>query len=171
MPLKFIFCSYSGWMFLISRWLLHWVRNSRLLPFYGPAISKGHIADSIPVGRRGKQWSSTDARFSWIRLGNVAGHSGWNSVTWPQPTPEEAGKCSLSCAQGGLVDFWLCWVFVAVWAFLSLQWAGDALLCRVRASRCSGFSCSRSQAPERSGLSSCSSWALEHRLNSCGAWA
>ena len=47
---------------------------------------------------------------------------------------------------------------------------GAALLYRVRASRRSGFSCSRSQAPERLGLSSCSSWALEHRLNSCGAW-
>ena len=50
--------------------------------------------------------------------------------------------------------------------------------CSVRASCCSGFSCwgaqfwsTRTLALVAHGLSSCSSWGLEQRLNSCGAWA
>ena len=42
--------------------------------------------------------------------------------------------------------------------FLQLLWAGATLCCSVRASHCGGFSC-------------CRAWALEHRVNSCGAWA
>ena len=49
--------------------------------------------------------------------------------------------------------------------------------CGARASHCSGFSCCRAWAQgvwasvvAAPGLSSCSSWALEHRLTSCGTW-
>ena len=35
-------------------------------------------------------------------------------------------------------------------------------------SRCSGFSCCTAQALGHVGFSRCGSWALEHRLNSCG---
>ena len=48
------------------------------------------------------------------------------------------------------------------WRFLSR--------CGVQASHCSGFSCG-AQAPGHAGFGSCSSWALEHRLNNCGARA
>ena len=68
------------------------------------------------------------------------------------------------------IYFWLCWVFVAAHGLslvvvsgsyslllcvgFSLQWL---LLLRSTGSRCAGFS-------------SCGTWALEHRLSSCGAW-
>ena len=42
---------------------------------------------------------------------------------------------------------------------------------RAQASDRGGFSCCRTQPLGCSGFSSCGSWALEHRLNSCGAWA
>ena len=49
--------------------------------------------------------------------------------------------------------------------------------CGARASHRSGFSCCRAWAQgvwasvvAAPGLSSCSSWALEHRLTSCGTW-
>lgn len=61
-----------------------------------------------------------------------------------------------------------------VWAFLQLQWAG-ATPCGAWAFHCSGFSCCRAQAPGvqaslvvARGFSSCDSWAVEHRLSSCG---
>ena len=41
--------------------------------------------------------------------------------------------------------------------------------CGVWAFNCSGFSC-EAQALGNAGFSSCSTWTLEHRLNSCGAW-
>ena len=57
-----------------------------------------------------------------------------------------------------LFIYWLCWDFVAAWAF-----------------RCGGFSCcgaralgARASVAAAHGLSSCGSQALEHRLNSCG---
>ena len=40
--------------------------------------------------------------------------------------------------------------------------------CGVRASHCSCFSCCRAQALGHAGFHSCSPWAPEHRLNSCG---
>ena len=67
------------------------------------------------------------------------------------------------------IYFWLCWVCVAMWAFSS---------CGEWASSCSVISCSRAQGPRHGALSSvapelssCGSWALEHRLSSCGAQA
>ena len=60
--------------------------------------------------------------------------------------------------------------------FLQLQRAGAILHCGAQASHCSGFSCCRAWALGTQasvvvacGLSSCGSWALEHRLSSCGA--
>ena len=43
--------------------------------------------------------------------------------------------------------------------------------CSVLVSHCGGLSCCRAQALGHAGFSSCSSLALEHRLNSCGAGA
>ena len=62
--------------------------------------------------------------------------------------------------------------------FLQLLQVGATLHCSAQASHCSGFSCCRARAlgawasvVVARGLSSCSSWALEHRLSSCGARA
>ena len=65
----------------------------------------------------------------------------------------------------------LCWVFIASWAFRSLQ--------RVRATTllwCVGFPLQgllllQSTCSRMCRLSSCSSWAVEPRLNGCGAQA
>ena len=58
-----------------------------------------------------------------------------------------------------LVLFRLCWVFTAAQVFLQLRRAGAALLLQGMGSQ------------PRSGFSRHSSWALECRLSSCGAWA
>ena len=62
--------------------------------------------------------------------------------------------------------------------FLQLRRAGATLRCGARASHCGGFSCCGAWAlgmwasgVVALGLSSCGSWALEHRLGSCGARA
>ena len=47
------------------------------------------------------------------------------------------------------IYFWLYWLFTAAWAFLLLRSTGFRV----------------------SGLGSCSSWTLEHRLSSCDAQA
>ena len=68
-----------------------------------------------------------------------------------------------------LIYFWLHWVFIAA-CRLYLQRVG-ATLCF------SGFSCgvpavgARASVVVARGLSSCGSWALQHRLSSCGAQA
>ena len=59
--------------------------------------------------------------------------------------------------------------------FLVAVSAGLPSTC-VQASHCNDFSCCRAlvlghMGSGAHGLSSCSSWALEHRLNSCGPWA
>ena len=41
--------------------------------------------------------------------------------------------------------------------------------CGAEASYCDGFSCWGAQALGHTGFSSCGLWALEHRLNNCGA--
>ena len=56
-----------------------------------------------------------------------------------------------------------CWVFVTVRAFPQLWWAGATLCCRVVLLWTLGSGVH--------GLSSRSSWALEHTLGRCGAWA
>ena len=62
--------------------------------------------------------------------------------------------------------------------FLQLRRAGATLCCSTQASYCGGFSCcgaralgSRASVVVALRLSSCGSWALEHRLSSCGARA
>ena len=50
-----------------------------------------------------------------------------------------------------------------------LQQPGATLHCSAQASRCCGFSCGRVQTLGCTGFSSCGLWALERRLNSCGA--
>ena len=43
--------------------------------------------------------------------------------------------------------------------------------CGMQASQCGGVFCCRAWILGCTGFSSCGSWALEHRLNSCGARA
>ena len=51
--------------------------------------------------------------------------------------------------------------------------AGQGLLsgCGAQTPPCSGFSYCRAEAPRCTGFGSCGSWALEHRLDSCGPQA
>ena len=53
------------------------------------------------------------------------------------------------------VYFWSCWFFVAVWPFFCCSYQGLLSSCSARGFHCSVFSC-------------CGSWAVEHRLVSCG---
>ena len=50
------------------------------------------------------------------------------------------------------------------------EW-GPLSSCGSRASHCDGFCCCRAWGLGWEGFSRCVSWAQEHRLNSCGAWA
>ena len=69
-------------------------------------------------------------------------------------------------------SFRLTWVFAATHAgFLQLHKRRLLSSCSARASHCSGSSCCRAQALGCTVFRSCSSWALEHRLISCGTWA
>ena len=76
-----------------------------------------------------------------------------------------------------LFFFWLHWVFVAVHELSLVAVSGGTLHYSVRASHCGGFSCgaralgARASVVVARGLSSCGSWALEHRLSSCGSRA
>ena len=56
--------------------------------------------------------------------------------------------------------------FILFFKLITLQ---DLLICGVRVSHCSGFSCCRAWALGHAGFSSCGSWAPapEHRLSSC----
>ena len=76
------------------------------------------------------------------------------------------------------VYLWLCWVLVAAWASLSCREQGPLSSCGAQASHCTSFSwCEHrfsgawASVPVARELSGCSSWALEHRPNSCGAGA
>ena len=44
------------------------------------------------------------------------------------------------------IYFWLCWFFIAVWAFLRLQQVGAPSSCPVQSSRWGGSSCCRARA-------------------------
>ena len=77
-----------------------------------------------------------------------------------------------------LFIYWLHCVFIAVHRLSLVGRAGATLRCGAWASHCGGFSCCGAQAVGARasvvvacGLSSCGSWALEHRLSSCGARA
>ena len=97
------------------------------------------------------------------------------------------------------IYLWLCWVFIAVQAFLWLWRAGATLWlrfagfspwteepgrlqstgsqsrarlsCQHAHTRCAGFSCGGARALGSPGCSSCNVWARERRLSSCGTWA
>ena len=73
------------------------------------------------------------------------------------------------------IYFWLCWVFVAAWLLSSCGEWGLLPSGSVLASHYGGFSYCRAQALGPAGISlwhvgfsSCSSRALERRLNDCG---
>ena len=70
-----------------------------------------------------------------------------------------------------LIYFWLCWVFVAVKAFLQLQRVGITLQLWCTGFHGSGFPGCGAWALGCTGFSSCSSRALQCRLSSCGACA
>ena len=75
------------------------------------------------------------------------------------------------------IYFWLRWVFIAACGLSLAVWSRGYPSLRVWDSHCAGFSCgARALGAQASvvvvlGLSSCGSWALEHRLSSCGTWA
>ena len=54
--------------------------------------------------------------------------------------------------------FWLCWVFIAVWAFSSYGEWGLLSSCGAQVSLWGGFSCFKAQV-------------LEHELSICDSWA
>ena len=65
---------------------------------------------------------------------------------------------------------WPCWVFLAAHG-LSLTVVSGGYSLVALASRCSGFPCCRAQTLGCPGFSSCSSWAPERGLSSCGTRA
>ena len=70
--------------------------------------------------------------------------------------------------------FWLCcvfWMCFCTWAFSSCGEQKLLSSCSTRASQCGGYPCCGARALGSVGFSSCSSQSVEHRLNSCGAWA
>ena len=76
-----------------------------------------------------------------------------------------------------LFHFSLCWVFVAMQAFSSCRDEGlllflvQGLLIVVASLVEHGLQCKWTSVAAEHGLSSGGSWALKHRLNSCGTWA
>ena len=76
-----------------------------------------------------------------------------------------------------LFHFSLCWVFVAMQAFSSCRDEGlllflvQRLLIVVASLVEHGLQCKWTSVAAEHGLSSGGSWALKHRLNSCGTWA
>ena len=76
------------------------------------------------------------------------------------------------------IYLWLHWVFVAVCglSLVSVSRGCSSLQCMGFSLRCLLLFQSMALGAQASvvvalGLSSCGSWALEHRLSSCGAWA
>ena len=69
-----------------------------------------------------------------------------------------------------LFPFWLCWVFLTSWAWLYLWCAGFSLRGFLLVWSTGSVECAVSVAAAR-GLSSHSSWALEHTLSNCSARA
>ena len=68
-----------------------------------------------------------------------------------------------------LFYFWQHRVF-CTWAFSCSSEQGSLSSCGRWATHSSGFSC-EVRALKCVSFGSCGSWALKHRLNSCGAWA
>ena len=73
------------------------------------------------------------------------------------------GTSLLACMAATLWElFWLCWVFVAAWAFIKLWCMGFSL---------QWFFLLQSKGSRARELRSCGSRALEHRPSSCGTRA
>ena len=74
-----------------------------------------------------------------------------------------------------IFQFWLCWVFIAAWAFL--QWCSGFFTFSlfhfqvVSLEAELGLSGAQASVVAMLGLSSCGSQALEHRLKGCGTQA
>ena len=64
------------------------------------------------------------------------------------------------------IQFWLCWVFVAAWAFLQLPrgWGPTLWLWST------GFSLQWLLTLQSMTSRECGLQAVQHRLNNCGAW-
>ena len=65
-----------------------------------------------------------------------------------------------------ILNFWLCWVFVAACRLSLVATSGATLHCRGRASHCGGFPCCRARA-----LGVWASVAVARGLSSCGTRA
>ena len=65
-----------------------------------------------------------------------------------------------------LINFWLCFVFIASLGLSLVAVSGGYSSLRVQAPHCSGFSCFGAQA-----LGTWASVVAAHRLSSCGSWA
>ena len=86
----------------------------------------------------------------------------WSGLPLPSP-------CSQLLKNNSFICVWLGCVFTAQDGFsLAAASRGCSLVCED--SHCGGFSCGRARVLGHAGFSSCTSWVLEHRLNSRGAW-
>ena len=76
--------------------------------------------------------------------------------------------------KSNIICLWLCWVLISVWAFLQLWRPRAALvvvMLRLLIVVASHVVEHRLMGSWAYGLRSCGSWALEHKLSSCGARA
>ena len=70
-----------------------------------------------------------------------------------------------------LIYFWLCWVFIAALAFSLVVASRGYSAVVVPGLLTVVASLLQRMGSGVSELNNCDFWALEHRLNSCGAWA
>ena len=124
-------------------------------------------------GKKGKREGSKEAQeVEQEPLLGLYSLTGSPSVMQAKPKHSLMASLSLSVHFIFLTYFYLC-IFghtgssLLPLSFLYLPRAGATLHCDVRASHCSGFSC-RARALGHTGFSSHGSWALKHRLRSCG---
>ena len=107
--------------------------------------------------------------FSWQSWFQLVIHPAWHFVWCTLYTryAEDDTQMIYMCVFGGE----LCWIFVAVWAFLYFWWVGVLSSCGTWASHCYGFCCCGAWALRCAGFSSCGALPLEHRLSCCRALA
>ena len=96
--------------------------------------------------------------------------SRWRCFPAPQHSRRVATALISNLFYYLFIYFWLRWVFVAARGLSLVVVSGG-----YSSFRCAGFSSRwllllRSTGSRCAGFSSCGSWALEHRLSSCGAW-
>jgi len=143
---------WDGWMASLTRWTWVWV-NSRVLvmdreawraAIHGVAKSRTRLSDWSdlkgyqPLER---QPSTEGWTFKlYLILMNINSHKGLVVLHW---------QCSLRLCKQFFFFFltlWLPWVFVAVHRISPAAARWGSLLCGAQASRCGGFSCSRTSA-------------------------